>query len=66
MTVKDQRLGINRIDDWVNRWPARLEMWNLRYTTRRQLRELPDELLRDIGLDKVDAEQEMKKPFWRK
>ncbi|RCX32350.1 DUF1127 domain-containing protein [Thioalbus denitrificans] len=39
--------------------------WNQRARQRRQLARLDDYLLRDIGLSRVDAEQEARKPFWR-
>ena len=32
---------------------------------RRQLRELSDHMLRDIGLTRADAWAEAEKPFWR-
>lgn len=43
----------------------RLLEWNERARQRRQLARLDDYLLRDIGLSRVDAEQEARKPFWR-
>lgn len=39
--------------------------WNERARQRRQLARLDDRLLGDIGLSRVDAEQEARKPFWR-
>lgn len=32
---------------------------------RRQLAELDDRLLRDIGVERTDALREARKPFWR-
>ncbi len=39
--------------------------WDLRRRTRKDLRALPDYMLRDIGLDPFHAAQEAAKPFWR-
>jgi len=66
MLGKEQVVVTNRIDTWVTQLPALIEFWNLNYTSRRQLRDLSDAQLRDIGLDRATAEQEGKKPFWRK
>ena len=42
-----------------------LKLWNRRYRTRKQLKELSPHLLRDIGLSPFDAEVEAQKPFWK-
>lgn len=42
-----------------------LVSWDLRRRTRRDLRGLEPHLLRDIGLDPVQARVEAHKPFWR-
>jgi uncharacterized protein YjiS (DUF1127 family) len=39
--------------------------WRLRAETRRQLAVLPDYMLRDIGLTRMDVEHEAAKPFWK-
>ncbi|MCW8886728.1 MAG: DUF1127 domain-containing protein [Motiliproteus sp.] len=36
-----------------------------RYRTRRQLRDLDDHLLKDIGISRHQAQLESEKPFWR-
>jgi uncharacterized protein YjiS (DUF1127 family) len=36
----------------------------LKRRTRHTLRELPDELLRDIGITRAEAMREAKRPFW--
>jgi len=40
-------------------------VWHARARQRRQLVELSDYMLRDIGLTRADAEAEADKPFWR-
>ena len=39
--------------------------WIERVHQRRALASLDDRLLRDIGITRVDAVREAKKPFWR-
>ena len=43
----------------------RLAEWQLLARQRRELRQLTDRELKDIGLSRVDAEREAAKPFWR-
>lgn len=42
-----------------------LVVWQRRIRDRDYLKQLPDYLLRDIGLDVEDARDEARKPFWR-
>jgi uncharacterized protein YjiS (DUF1127 family) len=44
---------------------AAIAVWNTRLRQRRELRQLPDRMLRDIGVTRADAEFEASKPFWR-
>jgi len=39
--------------------------WQDRVRQRRNLLEMDDHLLRDIGLSRADLEHEAAKPFWR-
>ena len=39
--------------------------WFERVRQRRQLGELSDHMLKDIGLSRADVESEIAKPFWR-
>lgn len=41
-----------------------VKTWDQRHRQRRQLRELPPHLLRDIGISEVEAHREATKPFW--
>ena len=43
----------------------RFATWSERRRQRRALEALPDHLLSDIGMSRVDAMQEADKPFWR-
>ena len=43
---------------------AKLEVWYRRASQRRQLRELDERLLRDIGISRADAWREGRKRFW--
>ena len=40
-------------------------MWALRRHERRALLQLDDHMLRDIGLDRFQAEETATRPFWR-
>lgn len=40
-------------------------LWHERARQRRQLAELSDHMLRDIGVTRADAWAEVEKPFWR-
>ena len=43
---------------------ATLSAWQERARQRRQLMELDDRLLRDIGVSRADVARETAKPFW--
>lgn len=43
---------------------ARIELWLDRARERRRLAQLTDRELRDIGLNRYEARQESRKPFW--
>ncbi len=42
-----------------------VKLWSRKAKTRRHLAELPSHLLDDVGIDRVNAEQESNKPFWK-
>ena len=42
-----------------------LKKWRSRHQQRRRLAELPDFILKDIGIGRIEALQESEKPFWR-
>jgi uncharacterized protein YjiS (DUF1127 family) len=39
--------------------------WHERARQRRQLQQLSEHMLKDIGLSRADAAAEISKPFWR-
>ncbi len=43
---------------------ATMRIWRERAHQRRQLQELSDRDLRDIGISRLDAIAECRKPFW--
>ncbi|MDY0883367.1 DUF1127 domain-containing protein [Dongia soli] len=52
------RFSLIRLLDVMSAWQARARQ-------RRHLASLDNRLLQDIGLSRVDVEQEATKPFWR-
>ncbi|WP_245416852.1 DUF1127 domain-containing protein [Undibacter mobilis] len=44
---------------------TRLKLWNRRTRTRGHLRDLPDHLLRDIGIDDAARARECARWFWQ-
>lgn len=46
-----------------NTW-TRVKHWEEVSAQRRQLKDISDQLLKDIGLSRVDAEREASRPFW--
>lgn len=55
----------------TNRWyyvfnqlKTTVDKWDQNLTTRRQLQQLTDGELNDIGITRTDAEHEARKPFW--
>ena len=41
-------------------------MWQERANERRALRNMSDQMLKDIGISRVDAFHESNKPFWQR
>ncbi len=49
----------------LRRGLERLAIWRARARTRTELMTLSDDMLKDIGLSRCDADREYSKPFWR-
>jgi uncharacterized protein YjiS (DUF1127 family) len=61
-------LGWHATATGPSRWHAlwrRLAIWVARDRQRRELQELDERLLRDIGIDRIEAMREAARPFWR-
>lgn len=56
---------IKREQSWIQLIISKLFSWRRNYRTRRHLRELPEHLWDDIGLEKQEILKEIRKPFWR-
>lgn len=54
-----------RLSIWLARWREGFLRWREWRRSRQMLLTLDDRELRDIGLTRLDAWQEWKKPFWR-
>ena len=50
---------------WFTRAFEHGSLWLERSRQRRELRQLGDHMLKDIGLSRADVEAEVAKPFWR-
>ena len=46
-------------------WLMTVLAWRFRFTTRRQLRQLDERFLDDIGMTLEQAKAEFLKPFWK-
>ena len=53
------------LKSWFLRAIDAMQVWHQRVRQRRQLRSLDGHMLRDIGLDRTGAEQEIAKSFWK-
>jgi uncharacterized protein YjiS (DUF1127 family) len=61
----DERSLLDRVFDLARRALDTLVTWQERSMQRRQLMELDDRLLVDIGISRADAVGEYRKSFWR-
>ena len=57
--------ALHRLGEGAGRVAEGALIWLERARQRRQLRELSDHMLRDIGVTSADAWAESEKPFWR-
>ena len=62
--IRPSPLG-RRLAALLYRVGARLRSWRARARARRELRELDDEVLRDLALSRAQANFDAEKPFWR-
>lgn len=46
-------------------WLRQIAFWREQARGRRTLARLDDAALKDLGISRVDAWQELRKPFWR-
>jgi len=57
-----------RVGGWfdgsVDKFVNTIHKWNHRHRTRRELLEMEDYILKDIGINRIDAIKEGKKTFW--
>lgn len=65
--IRTSRLGFARIETGraLEAIFETLLLWHERAQQRRQLAELDDRFLKDIGVSRGDAANEARKPFWR-
>ncbi len=49
----------------IQSWKRTVKLWDRRVRGRRHLAQLDDDMLKDIGVTRVEAEIESRKPFWQ-
>jgi uncharacterized protein YjiS (DUF1127 family) len=59
------RVSSAAIANFLDRAMATIRIWRERVHQRRQLQQLSDRDLRDIGISRLDAKAEYGKPFWQ-
>ncbi len=71
-TSETQAASASGTGSWpvtIARWSGKafgmLMQWHGRVAQRRQLSELNERLLNDIGVTRIDAYRESSKPFWQ-
>ena len=57
---------VQRIEAAANKVQKTMAIWVSRATDRRQLAEMSDRMLTDIGLTRVEVEIETSKYFWQR
>lgn len=67
-TAPVRRVGVTAADggrrSLAGLWRV-LRLWHMRARQRRHLARLDERLLTDIGVDRLAASREARKPFWR-
>jgi len=61
-----QATWANRIYNLLSAAMAAPRLWSGRHRERHALLQLDDHMLRDIGFDRVQADEMAARPFWRK
>ncbi|MBT3306668.1 MAG: DUF1127 domain-containing protein [Alphaproteobacteria bacterium] len=60
------RAGVTLAKGQAQQAVAMVNLWRNRSSQRRALVDMSDHMLRDIGIDRLDALRESEKPFWRR
>lgn len=60
-----RRMGRYAEPSWLVRAIDLLLLWQERAHARRHLAELPDNILKDVGITRSRANDEARKPFWK-
>jgi len=59
------RAGVRLLLGDLRRLMDLLALWQRRSVDRQRLHDMDERLLKDMGIDRIDALQEAAKPFWR-
>lgn len=60
-----QKINVNGLGNFISRFVQLVKRTNHNQRTRLQLSRLSDHALKDIGLTKADAFEELNKPLWK-
>jgi len=63
--IRKFNLSTDKIRVWKNQLKEVWTLWLRRYQTRKELAELSNWQLKDVGISRVDAWQEGRKSFWK-
>ena len=62
---RQRQASLHRLTAFLSAARAALREWRRRQNGRLELARFDERMLRDIGLTRIDAENEINKPFWR-
>lgn len=65
MSYLISRPALPVLAQWAVVFAVLVTKWSLRHRTRKQLRQLDDTQLTDIGVSRADAHYQGTLPFWR-
>jgi len=57
--------SLTQLKDWFSILRSQLDIWKERSRQRKALTQLSPYLLKDIGVSRSDAINEVQKPFWK-
>lgn len=65
LNLLNDRQPLPVLAQWAVAFAVMVTKWDTRHRTRKQLKQLNDAQLRDIGIERGAAYTEAARPFWR-